>query len=84
MDIKPRVMTRQEINGLREAGLDPTMRSDAAEREMSKISVEMIDYILDNIYPEHNFDNEPYNECAKLAADTYLMTMGRKDEIIKN
>lgn len=84
MDIKPRAMTWNEVKALREAGLDPVKRTDADTRELAKISSETLDYILENIYGENDFDNVPYNELLKLARETYILTMGEDEQTIKN
>lgn len=85
-EVKPRAMTRKEIKAMRKAGMDPAIKSDVDNREIAKIGAEMIDWILDNIYKGHDFDDVPYNECVKLAQETYQISMGQKvqDDEAKN
>ena len=71
---KPRPMLRREIKALRAAGYDPAMLADDAN--IAQTSAEMVEWILDNIYSEVDFDDTPYPECLKLAAETYKITFG--------
>lgn len=75
---KPRAMTRKEVKAMRKAGMDPAMKSDANNREIAKLGAEMTDWILDNIYKDHDFESTGYDKLVKLAEDTYLISMGRK------
>lgn len=81
MDVKVRSMTKKEITELRKAGLDPAVQDNADDRKMARVSVEMVDYILEKVYPGHDFDNEPYDECVALATKTYRKSMGDEEEV---
>ena len=66
-----RPLTRGEVKKLREANLDPAFHEDDLTM---KVNAEMVDWILENIYPDFNFDNNPYSSCLKLATDVYQLT----------
>lgn len=76
---KPRAMTRREMRAMREAGVDPAindaMVGDNAV-DAQKVGAGMVDYILDTIYPDFDFDNVPYDECLRFAGKIYALTMG--------
>lgn len=88
-EIKARSMTRKERKEFLKSGLDPAFvkktGDDAADNlAMTEISEKMIDWILEHIYPDQNFDNVSNAECIKLARDTYALTMGADPETLKN
>lgn len=75
---EPRPLTRSELKLLRDAGLDPAF----LEGETSvRISAEMVEWILDNIYKEYDFTNTSYSECLRLATKTYQLTYSMDGEI---
>lgn len=72
-------MDRNQIKELRKAGLDPAY-NDAKD---AKSTADMVDWILDNIYPGIDFSGVPYHKVMMLAANTYKKAMGG-EEAIKN
>ena len=73
-----RPLTRSELKLLRNNGLDPAF----LESETSiRISVEMVEWILDNIYQECDFSHVSYSECLRLATKTYQLTYSIDDEV---
>ena len=76
-----RRMTRREMRALRDAGFDPALNDAMAGEnpvDISRVSSGMVDHILDNIYPDFDFDDVPYDACLKLASETYGLSMGFK------
>lgn len=70
-----RVMSYKQIKALRKAGLDPAYFGvDGAK------SSEMVDYILENIYPEYDFDSCGYDEIFELGMATYRRCFGAPEE----
>jgi|LSQX01.3.fsa_nt_gb hypothetical protein len=76
-----RAMTRKQFRQMKEAGFDP-LKVDQEEQASS--TLDMFDWILDNIYPDHDFDEYPNGECMRLAADTFKLAMGQPTEEAKN
>ena len=71
---EPKSLTRKQVAEFRKSGLDPVMGEQTQENRM-----EMVDWILLNVYPELN-DDAPYNLCFELALTTYKLTYSREDE----
>ena len=76
--VKARPLTNGEIRALRKAGLHIHYLNLKDEPEKLE---EFTDYILDNIYPNVDFDNATQKECIKLAADTLVQTYGDEEEV---
>lgn len=74
----PRPLTRSEIKLLRHAGLDPAFLEDETS---VRISAEMVEWILDNVYKGYDFSNVPYPDCLQLATRTYQLTYNTEAEI---
>jgi len=74
----PRALTREELKLLRKAGLDPAFLDGDTT---VKVSVGMVDWILDHVYQNHDFTNTPYPECLELATKTYKLTYGLNQEV---
>lgn len=84
-----RSMTRRERKAFLAAGADPgvfrrTGDSETDNPALIELNEKMVDWILENIYPDYNFDDTPNGDCIKLAQDTYALTMGVKPEALKN
>lgn len=76
-----RVMTRRQVKELRKAGLDPALMSKEDAATIAARSADMIEWILDNVYSDFNFDDISYSDCWALATETYRRTMGLDSEI---
>lgn len=76
--IEIKSMTRGQIKQLRAAGLDPAFGEKDKEN-----SAELVDWIIDHIYPELPADDLEYHILVKLATDTYTRAY-RGPESIKN
>jgi hypothetical protein len=83
MGVTLRSLTRKQRRELRNSNLDPALikcpgeseEDDARERFL--LTEDMIDWILENVYSDYDFDDVPNQECMKLALDTYTLAMGR-------
>ncbi|MEN6568060.1 MAG: hypothetical protein ABFC57_17385 [Veillonellales bacterium] len=76
---KPRALTRKETRALRDSGFHPNYAEDKG-----KIIDDMTDFILDNFYPEIDFDGAKQADCLNFAADTFKLTYGVEEKEIKN
>lgn len=86
---KARSMTRKERKAFLAAGADPgvfrrTGDSDTDNPALVELTEKMVDWILENIYPDYDFDDVPNGECVRLAQETYALTMGVNPEQLKN
>ena len=71
-----RDMSRKQVKDLRAAGLDPAFTTlDTAK------TAELIDWIVDKIYPDVDLDSMPYYKVNILAMATYRQAMGGPEEI---
>lgn len=83
MGITLRSLTRKQRRELRNVNLDPALTKFPGEseedddRERLLLTEDMIDWMLENVYSDFNFDDVPNQECMKLALDTYTFAMGR-------
>lgn len=73
---KAKALTKKQFKELRIAGLDPSTSDAEGEKAIARISLDMVDWICDNVYPDTDFDETPFNECLKLAQETYRLTVG--------
>lgn len=75
-----KAMNYAQIKELRKKNLDPAISGSTTE-----INSGMVDFILENVYPESSqeFNGIPYYILLKLVKDTYKMTVGGP-EAIKN
>lgn len=76
-----RAMTRKQFKEMKAAGFDP-LKVDQEEQAGS--TLDMFDWILDNVYSDYNFEEYPNGECMRLAADTFKLAMGQPTEEAKN
>lgn len=76
--VKARPLTNGEIRALRKAGLH--IHYLDLKENPEKLE-EFTDYILDNVYPNVDFDTASQKECIKLAADTLVQTYGDEEEV---
>lgn len=51
---------------------------------VSELNEKIVDWILDNVYKDYDFDNAPFPECKQLANETYRLTFGGTPEEEKN
>jgi hypothetical protein len=92
-----RGMTRQQAREFNEKGLNPFRDKTVlkVKKNTDDTSVEdalcvvtlndaMNNWILDNVYPEYDFDNADQGETDILAAKTYRKTFFPGDAEIKN
>ena len=77
-EIALRDMNRKHIKALRAAGLDPAFVEINAQ-----VTADLVDWIIDNIYPDLNLDDMPYYEVMQLAMNTYTRAV-KGPEVIKN
>lgn len=70
--VEIREMSRKQIKALRKASLDPALQ----DKVDNKFSMNMVDWILDNVYADVDTDEMPYHAGLKLAMDTYKVAMG--------
>jgi len=75
-EITVRSMDRNQVKALRKAGLDPAFVVLDAKK-----TAELIDWVLDNVYPDINFAGIPYYKGNILAMDTYRFTMNGPEEV---
>lgn len=71
-----RAMTRRQVKEMKLAGFNPM----DAERN----TLEMFDWILDNVYSDIDLDDYPSGDCLRLAADTFKLAMGQTTDEAKN
>jgi hypothetical protein len=86
--IPVRVMTRGQVKELRAKGIDPGDLDEIPEDtkglyQLLRKQKSLINWILDNVYPEFDFDKLPNPIVDDFAQRTYRKTMGT-DEEIKN
>lgn len=80
--VEVRIMTRKQMKDLKEAGCDPSFIGDeATNQKLAQISMEMVDWVLENVYDDVNFDEWLNPDCIKLARATYQMSIGDEVEI---
>jgi len=78
--VKPRALTRKENRQFRESGFHPTYPI-----KDKKVTVdEFSDYILDNFYPNVNFDSVGNDVIIKFASEVIAMTYGQGAAETKN
>lgn len=73
-----RDMDRKQVKALREAGLDPAFVEMNGQK-----TADLIDWIIDHIYPDVELDGVPYYKITQLAMDTYRRAMSGP-EAVKN
>ena len=76
-----RAMTRKQVKQMKAAGFDPL---NAEREEHASNTMDMFDWILENVYSDYDFDEYPNGECLRLAADTFKLAMGQTTEEAKN
>lgn len=90
MGVVVRSLTRRQRRELRKANVDPALFKPSGDLESDgvarfEMTEDMIDWILENVYADHDFDDVPNQECMKLAMDTYALALGRvPDDQLKN
>lgn len=75
-----RSLTRKEIKAMREAGCDLVRATDG---NIGQASSKMVDYILDVIFKDFDFDAIPQDECNKFAIAVYRKTYGTGEDAKK-
>jgi len=75
-----RSLTRGEIKKLRAAGLDLSIAAFDSKQEAAVATAKLIDFVLETVYPETDFDDMPYNEAVALAMKIYKKTFGSEEE----
>lgn len=85
MSILPqaRAMNRNELKAFRAAGLDPVFFENTGENQLSFLKMTALgnDWILDNIYQGHDFEELPNNQLIELAEKTFRLTYGLEKEV---
>ena len=76
-----RNMTRRQMKQMKAAGFNPL---DVDSADQAGTTLDMFDWILDNIYADVDLDDYPNGECMRLAADTFKLAMGQPTEEAKN
>jgi len=77
-DVKITPMTRGQVRSMRRAKLDPAqLTGDVTVEAVEKTE----DWILENVYPEYDFDDLPNNDVSELIQETYLKTFGKEKEV---
>lgn len=76
-----RAMTRRQMKQMKAAGFNPL---EVDNEEQAGKTLDMFDWILDNIYSDYDLDEYPNGECMRLAADTFKLAMGQPTEEAKN
>jgi hypothetical protein len=78
-----RAMSRNELKSFRATGLDPVFFDSTNDNQLSflKLTVLGNDWILDNIYKEHDFNDVPNNQLVELAEKTFRLTYGLEKEV---
>lgn len=77
INIPVRKMNYGQIKDMRAAELDPAFWKENSAAK----NAELIDYIINKIYPDHDFREYEYDEIMDFAMKTYRATYGRADEI---
>lgn len=86
---EPRALTRKELRQLKAAGLDPFFAGlkDKTPAEVTEFTQNMCDYIVDNFFPNYDWDNvsngailEFGHKCYQLAYNLIV----KQEEEIKN
>lgn len=76
-----RAMTRRQVKEMKAAGFNPM---HLGNEEQAGKTMDMFDWILDNVYGDYDLDDYPSGECLRLAADTFKLAMGQTTEEAKN
>lgn len=78
-----RAMNRSELKAFRAAGFDPVFFEVNEDNKLSFLKLTALgnDWILDNIYQGHDFENVPHNELIELAEKTFRLTYGLEKEV---
>ncbi len=76
-----RAMTRRQMKQMKEAGFNPL---EVDNEEQAEKTLDMFDWILDNVYSDYDLDEYPNGGCMRLAADTFRLAMGQPTEEAKN
>lgn len=80
---KARAMNRSELKAFRAAGLDPVFFEVTDDNKLSFLKLTALgnDWILDNVYQGHDFDQVPHNQLIELAETTFRLTYGLEKEV---
>lgn len=73
---KARAMNRTERRKLDAAGLNVPKLRNYGEKSFQQIWEDMTDWILDEIYPDFNFDELDNNICSAFGSYIYNLTYG--------
>ncbi|MCX7779611.1 MAG: hypothetical protein N2491_01695 [Negativicutes bacterium] len=71
-----RAMTREELKAFRASGFDPVFMDGNKRVNPVRLTAEMHDWILDNIYKGHDFSKVPCDALNDLCDLTFRKTYG--------
>ena len=75
-----RPLTRAEMKELRKQGLDPAILEISSRTVAAQKTAELVDWILETVYPDLNFDALPYPQTVAIAMSVYKATYGTEEE----
>lgn len=80
--LEPVGLDRDEIRELRKKKLDPAMAPDNEdELTVKQRTADMVDFMIDTLFPDKSFRGVPYGRVLKFAMACYGETFGDPDEV---
>lgn len=73
---EPRAMTREEVKKFRASGFDPVFMDHEKKVSPIRLTAEMNDWILDNVYQGYTLDTIPCDKLNDLCHSTFRKTYG--------